>query len=75
MHSLCSCDEDLIKQKVKIIDFQTICDSIYYGPRVPGKDDCMICMMQNSGLIFRKANIRYQHNIYRISSNTHPYTF
>ena len=31
VHSLWSCDEDLIKQKVKIIDFQTISNSIDYG--------------------------------------------
>ena len=31
VHSLWSCNEDLIKQKVKIIDFQTISNSIDYG--------------------------------------------
>ena len=31
VHSLRSCDEDLIKQKMKIIDFQTISNSIDYG--------------------------------------------
>ena len=30
MHSL---DQDLIKQKVKIIDFQTMCFSIDYGEK------------------------------------------
>ena len=28
MQSLCSCNQDLLKQKAKIIDFQTICSSI-----------------------------------------------
>ena len=31
LHSLWSCDQDLTKQKVKIIDFQTICNSIDYA--------------------------------------------
>ena len=30
VHSLSSCDQDLIKRKVKIIDFQTISNSIDY---------------------------------------------
>ena len=31
VHSHWSCDQDLIKQKVKIIDFQTSCNSVDYA--------------------------------------------
>ena len=30
VHSPWSCDQDLIKQKIKITDFQTICNSLDY---------------------------------------------
>ena len=31
VHSRWSCDQDLIKQTVKIMDFQTICNPIDYA--------------------------------------------
>ena len=34
VHSLSSCDQDLIKQIVKIIDFQTISNSVGYASTI-----------------------------------------